>query len=183
MAYDYLDQNIVASQLIQPRDNDSFYNPSTNAHYGYGADGFWYENGVVQPSHPLASWFTEASGPYRAVGYPTGSNSARFPQAGIILLSPVALTILDQSTPTLKAQNLPLWMQFLLQDTYAMANNFDGNLNGWTPSGLAYADGVISIIYTPDSGNQIGGAPPAADSTMVVTIDFSQDNVYLDVAI
>jgi hypothetical protein len=176
-AYDYLDQVIVATALIQPHDDDSFYNPGPpNAHYGYAFDGNWYIAGLKQNSHPQASWFTESPSAYRGDG-------SGFPTAGLILLSPVALTILDQSTPTLDAHQLPLWIQFLLGDMYALANNFDGALNGWTPSGLAYADGVISVIYTPDSGNQVGGSPPSADSTMVVTIDFSQDAIYLDVAI
>lgn len=177
MAYDYIDQNIVATQLIQPHDNDSFYNPGPpNNHTGYAADGFWYQDGVVQPSVPVASWFSESEGAYRGDG-------GHFPNAGLILLSPVALTILDQATPTLDAHALPLWMQFLLGDTLALANNFDGALNGWTPTGLTYADGVISVIYSPDSGNQVGGTPPAAQSTMVVTLDFSQDMVYLDIAL
>jgi hypothetical protein len=186
MSYDYLDQVIVATALIQPSDSDSFYNPTTNAHYGYAYDGNFYLNGVLQVGHSPASWATESPGAYRGDGI-------KFPTAGLILLSPVALTILDQSTPTLIAANLPLWMQFILSDTFMFGNNFDGTLNGWTPSGLAYADGVISVIYTPDTGNQPPitspptsppiTSPPIADTAMVVTIDFVQDLAYLDVAL
>jgi hypothetical protein len=182
MAYDYLNQVIVATALIQPHDDDSFYNPTTNGHFGYAFDGNFYLDGVLQVGHPRASWATETSGPYRGDG-------VSFPTAGLILLSPVALTILDQSTPTLIAANLPLWMQFILSDMYALGNNFDDTLNGWTPSGLSYADGVISVIYNPDSGNitspPITSPPtsPPIDTTMVVTLDFVQDTVYLDVAI
>jgi|SRR5208337_631392 len=177
MGYDYLNQVIVATALIQPHDDDSFYNPTTNFHFGYAADGNFYLNGVWQVGHPQASWATETTGSYRGDG-------ASFPTAGLILLSPVALTILDQSTPTLDATKLPLWMQFLLSDMFALANNFNDALNGWTPSGLAYADGVISVIYTPDSGNQTVTSPPTTiDTTMVVTIDFVQDTAYLDVAL
>jgi hypothetical protein len=184
-AYDYLNQVIVATALIQPYDDDSFYNPVDNSHSGYAADGTLYENGaqIASPA-PIpapfasytASWASETPGPYR-------SATAAFPQAGLILLSPVALTILDQGTPTLDAAQLPLWMQFLLSDFYLLPNNFDGALNGWTPSGLAYADGLISVIYTPDAGNQTGGTPPNANSIMVLTIDFSRDAAYLDVAV
>jgi hypothetical protein len=118
-AYDYLDQVIVATALIQPHDDDSFYNPVSASHYGYAYDGNFYLNGVQQVGHAQASWFTEPAGPYRGDG-------PKFPTAGLVLLSPVALTILDQSQPTLDAHALPLWMQFLFADLYALANNFDG---------------------------------------------------------
>jgi hypothetical protein len=178
--YNFLDQPIVASRLIQPTDDDSFYTPGPNNHYGYACDGNFYLDGVLQAGHPQASWFTESPNAYRGDGAP-------FPTAGLILLSPVALTILDQGTPTLDATKLPLWMLFLLSDFYALGNNFDSGLNGWTPSGLAYADGVISVIYSPDSGNISPASPPITpppiDTAMVVTLDFSQDTVYLDVAL
>ena len=45
-------------------------------------------------------------------------------------------------------------MQFLLQDNNALANNFNGAVQGFLPSGVVYADGIVSVIYTPDSGNQ-----------------------------
>lgn len=189
-AYDYLNQVIVATALTQPFDDDSFYNPTTNSHYGYAYDGNLYINGVqLQSPTPIpapftgytASWANEAANPYRGDGVP-------FPQAGLILLSPVALTILDQGTPTLNAAALPLWMQFLFSDNFALANNFDAQLNGWMPSGLAYADGIISVIYQPDYGNQLivnETSPPetSSDTIMVVNIDFSRDSVYLDVAL
>lgn len=119
----------------------------THANYSLTAD-----TGTVSPS------------PYR------GEQQA-FPNSGLILLSKVAMTLLDQTNRT-----LPLWMQFLLGDNYAMANNFNGLLNGWTPRDLSYSDGVISIIYTPDLGSV------TVTSTMIVSIDFVQDSVYLDVA-
>jgi hypothetical protein len=89
-------------------------------------------------------------------------------------------------------------MLFLLQNTlvdptsasptgFALVDNFNSELNGWSPSGLAYADGVLSAIFTPDYGNK---SLVSSDSTsfnvnsiMVINIDFSQDRVYLDVAV
>lgn len=183
-SYDYLNQPIVATALMQPYNDDSFYNPDTNSHNGYAADGNLYVNGIklvspnpIPPPFPAyqASWTLESASATRGDG-------AVFPTAGLILLSPVALTILDQSTPTLNAASLPLWMQFIFADTYALANNFDGALNGWSPRNLAYADGVISVIYQPDYGNMIV-SPPAVDTIAVVNIDFSRDSVYLDVAL
>lgn len=201
MAYDYINQSIRATCLIEPKDDDSFYNPATLGHSGFAWDGTLYIEGVQQitiaspPTPVYASWATEASGAYRG-------DSSTFPQAGLVLLSRVALTILDETTSALK-----LWMQFLLQSnvldpvssppvvagSYALTDNFNGELNGWLPSGLAYADGVLSVTYSPDAGNRDGvvtsgsGSPPVTnyniDSNMVVNIDFTQDKVYLDVAL
>jgi len=174
---------MVASQLIELKDDDSFYNPSLG-HNGFAWNGLFYTDGVQgvdiigSQSFQYASWFTEAEtpGPYR-------SAQANFPTAGLVLLSKVALTILDEST----YPNLTLWMQFLLADLYLLSNNFTQTNSqpstiGYTPSGLAYADGVISVIYAPDEGaeNILPGTGPA--STMVLSIDFVQDQAYLDVA-
>lgn len=182
-AYDYLDQNIVATALIQAFDNDSFYNPTTTGHNGFAADGTRYTNGVQDAGPVLASWFSEfgsSNDPYR-------DDQAAFPSNGLILLSPVAMTILNESTPVPHANQLRLWMQFLMSDSFMMTNNFNQSLQGFTPSGLAYADGVISVTYTPDSGNQTPTSPPVptdpAQSHMIVSIDFSQDSAYLDVAL
>lgn len=176
-AYDYLDQVIVASALIQPHDNDSFYNPVQNGHSGFAADGLFYQNGVSVLGHSNASWFDEAFGPYRG-------DTPAFPLYGLILLSPVSMVILDAGTPTLNAAQLTLWMQFLMSDLYALANNWNAAINGWTPANLSYADGIVSVTYIPDEGNASGGGPPASvNSKMVVSMDFSQDKVYLDVAV
>lgn len=162
--YDYLDQDIQATTLVQVRDDDSFYNP-TLGHNGFAADGTHYTNGVQDAGPVFASWFTEGAGTYRG-------STAPFPSAGLILLSKVSLVILDGSTRALN-----LWMQFLLADQNAMTDNFSEGSNGWTPSTLSYADGIVSVTYEPDEGNvDITGS-------MVVTFDFTQDSVYLDVAV
>lgn len=201
--YDYLDQNIVATCLIQAYNNDSFYNPTTNSHSGFAYDGAFYINGVRQlagspPSPIYASWYTEFSIPTASGPGPSRNDLAKFPAYGIILLSPVAMTILDGSTPVSQANELKMWMQFALADEYMMTDNYATYLptpsmaiQGFTPSGLSYADGIISIIYTPDAGNQPPalsppGEPQSGDSSqshMVVSIDFSQDLAYLDVAL
>lgn len=162
--YSYLDQEVVASQLIQVRDDDSFYNPSLG-HNGFAFDGTRYTNGVQDAGPIFASWYSEATGPYRG-------DSATFPRFGLILLSKVSMVILDEST-----RDLTLWMQFLMNDANAFTNNFSGGIIGFTPQSLCYADGVISITCVPDEG--------AIDITskMVITFDFSQDRSYLDVAV
>lgn len=163
MSYDYLNQSVMATELILPKDCDSFYNPQTQGHNGYAADGYYYSYGVAQ-NIPQASWFTEPPGDYRG-------NSQPFPSSGLVLLSKAALTILDESTPSLS-----MWAEFLLSDTYALTNNYNSTLQGYTPSSLSYANGKISVTYEPDSG------ATGAKSIMVVTIDFTQDKVYLDVS-
>lgn len=162
--YDYLDQDIQATALIQVRDNDSFYNPLLG-HTGFAADGTRYTAGVQDSGPVFASWYNEAAGLYRGT-------KVTFPNAGLILLSKVSLVILDETT-----RALALWMQFLLNDAYALTNNFSGGSVGFTPHSLCYADGVISVTYLPDEG--------AVDilSKMIVTFDFTQDTVYLDVAV
>lgn len=187
--YDFLDQGIVASHLIQAYNLDSFYNPVLNSHNGFAADGTHYTNGVQDlagspPAPTYASWYLEAAGPFRG-------DSPTFPTFGLILLSPVSLVILDQSTPVPNAQQLTLWMQFLMADDFGLTNNFTdtsgdgtGALQGFTTIGLSYADGIISVIYRPDDGNVDTLSPPVSSNThMVVSVDFSQDSAYLDVAI
>lgn len=148
MAYNFIDQNIVASCLIQGHTDDSFYNPVPNSHNGYAADGNFYAEGVLQSTHAKASWFTEfGTNPFRG-------DQAAFPEFGIALLSPVSLVILDQTKSVAHAEQLPLWMQFLLQDNNALANNFNGAVQGFLPSGVVYADGIVSVTYSPDAGNQ-----------------------------
>jgi hypothetical protein len=186
MAYDFIDQNILASTNIQPLDDDSFYFPVRNQHTGWAFDGKYYQAGVLQPGVQPPSWFTEAFSVFR------GSTQA-FPTYGLVLLSPAALSILDQSTPVKTAPQLPLWMLFVLGDNNALANNFNNSNQGFLPKSVCYADGVISVTYSPDPGNQPDNlvhpiltpppTPPSAQSSMVVSIDFTQDRVYLDVAL
>ena len=120
----------------------------------------------------VASWFTEVPSPYRG-------RSAQFPAYGLVLLGRANLTILDERT-----RALALWMTFLLQDSLLLANNFAlGNpnfpeaLQGFLPRGLAYANGVISVIYSPDPGAE------TITSNLVVNMDFSADTAFLDVAV
>jgi hypothetical protein len=165
--YNYIHQDIVSTALILPLSDDSFYNPTTTGHTGFAHDGSLYSNGAIVPGPIQASWFTEPAGPYRGDGAP-------FPATGLILLSKVALTILDQSNTA-----LPLWMQFILGDNMALANNFSTSnpnfanqlLDGWTPNSLAYADGIISVTYVPDAGAyQIDGisTPPVITGPFAV---------------
>jgi hypothetical protein len=248
MPYDFIDQNIVATCLIQPHDNDSFYNPTPTKHTGFAFNGFHYtlgvQDGMASPwvangGNLQATWWTEAQS-----GNPFRGDQQDFPTYGLVLLSTVSMVILDQSIPVAEATALPLWMQFLLGDTNALANDFNGAIQGFTPSSVCYADGIISVTYYPDSGNQatyvfpawdpaisysagtivtynglrymavefgmppappVAGIPPAFNlnfwdaeitqpypapyptigvtSHMVVSIDFANDLVYLDVAV
>jgi hypothetical protein len=156
--YDYIDQNILATTLIQPHDDDSFYNPVRNLHTGFAFDGNHYTLGVVDgPTSPWvtnggnlqATWWSEAQ-----FGNPYRGDQQNFPTYGLVLLSPVSLVILDQAIPVAVATALPLWMQFLLADNNALGNNFNGSIQGFTPSSVCYADGIISVTCVPDAGNQ-----------------------------
>src|SRR5208282_2643054 len=131
--YSYLTQSIQSTCLIEPKDIDSFYNPIVQNHTGFAWDGTLYSAGVQQPGPIYASWYTEGQSVYRG-------KLQTFPQDGLILLSKVALTVLDASTAALS-----LWMQFLLQDHYALSDNWNNTLNGWVPSSVIYADGVVSV--------------------------------------
>jgi hypothetical protein len=204
-SYDYIHQDIVATALILPTENDSFYNPVANLHTGFAFDGRLYRAGVPiasgsPPTYTHATWWTE----YTSLPNPYRGDQANFPATGLLLLSPVSLTILDQSN-----QALPMWMQFLLCDSFMFANDFStGNsnypnplLNGWNPSGVTYADGIVSVIYTPDIGAysvdaEAAGSPPSlvgpftiqpgavgSGPNMVLSIDFSHDWAYLDVPV
>jgi hypothetical protein len=173
MPYDFINQNIVASCLIQPHDDDSFYNPVRNLHTGFAFDGNHYTLGVqdgpasvwvANGGNLRATWWSEAQS-----GNPYRGDQQNFPTYGIVLLSPVSLAILDQSTPVSVATALPLWMQFLLGDTNALANDFNGAIQGFLPSGVCYADGIISVTYSPDSGNQASYTYPAWDAATAYT--------------
>lgn len=192
MTYDVIDQNIVSSCLIQGHTDDSFYFPSPNQHTGYAFDGVFYSLGSPVLGHQKASWFTEFNSNPVFRG-----NQAAFPMFGLVLLSPVALSIFNQGQVVTRASDLPLWMLFVLGDNNALTNNFNASIQGFTPKSVCYADGVISVTYTPDSGNQPDGfthpvLPPPfpasypvvpIQSHMVVNIDFVRDFVYLDVAV
>jgi hypothetical protein len=202
MSYNFIDQNIVSSCLIQAHTDDSFYNPIPNQHTGFAFDGNHYTLGVqdsiaspwvASGGNLQATWWTEAQS-----GNPYRGDQQNFPTYGLVLLSPVSLVILDQSVPVSVATALPLWMQFILSDNTMLANDFDGAVQGFSPSSVCYADGIISVTYTPDPGNQPGYSQsqhpiltpyPApypvvgVDSNMVVSVDFGQDSAYLDVAV
>ncbi len=166
-AYDFINQPIQASLLITVKDDDPFFNPGPLAITGFAADGFYYDGGVRTMTQ--ASWFTEGEGPYR------GPLQA-FPAAALVLLSQVSLTILDVSNAVQTSALLPLWMQALLGDSLALTNNFEDSLVGFTPSGLTYAAGILTVTYIPDAGSEI-------QSTMSVNFDFTQDSIYLYVAV
>lgn len=148
----------VSSCLISPRDNDPFFNPVSMGHTGFAANGMMYNTGVPHPV--VASWFSEEPSSTR------GSNPT-FPSIGLALLSKTDFTIYDESD-----RHLPLWMRFVLADNFLLTNNFDG-LHGFTPSEVSYAQGVISLLFTPDPGLVL-------QTNLVITIDFSRDTAAIE---
>lgn len=178
--YDFINQPMLATALIQALDSDSFFFPEDNLHNGFAFNGSHYTNGVQDISPPqIASWFSEGAGPYRGTG-------GAFPSQALLLLGRACLAILDES-----ARALPLWMTFLigngllLTDNFALDNsNYPLNIQGFLPAGLAYANGIISVVYSPDPGAEDIGVASAwgTASHMVVNIDFTRDIAYLDIA-
>lgn len=160
MAYDYLNQAIQSSLLIVPKDDDPFYNPVSLGHTGFAFDGTLYDGGVQVGGPVYASWYSEAPGAFRG-------NLPAFPLAALVLLSRVALTVVDETQ-----FSLPLWMQFVLADNYGLSNNFNTQLVGWTPQSLTYGGGIIAVGYQPDAGSQ-------NQNTLSVNVDFVQDSIYL----
>jgi hypothetical protein len=161
-SYDYLDQSLSASLLILPYDNDGFFSPGIGL-TGFAFDGTHYTNGIQDAGPVFASWYVEAPGPYR-------STTKAFPSQAIVILSQVALTIMDGTI-----NFPPLWMQFILQDSAGLANNFSNQLIGFTPKFLTYSNGVLSVIAPPDAGSTI-------QSNMILTFDFVADQIFLYVA-
>ena len=178
--YAFLTQNIIASCLIQVASNDSFFNPETLLHTGFAFDGTHYTQGVqdtqVISESPYdvgpiyASWYTESQqasfdsrfrGPLQT-----------FPTAGLVLLSPIAMSIYVATQ-----QPLTLWMGFLFGDGYALGDNYNLELAvGFAPSSVQYSNGVVMVTLTPDAGS-------ANQSIVAINIDFASDSVYLDTAL
>jgi len=165
--YNFLGQSILASCLIQIRDDDSFFNPVALQHTGFAYDGNYYAAGVPgfvgSPPVSQASWFLEGVSTFRGATGP-------FPTAGLVLLSPAALSIFEDSSVP-----LTLWMGFLLGDGLALSDNYTYGATtvGYTPSAVQYANGIVTVTMTPDPGS-------SNQSILAVNIDFIQDTAYLD---
>jgi hypothetical protein len=155
--YNFINQNVLTTKAINARNNDPFFHPESLGLTGFAYDGFYYNLGV--PSSTQASWFTEGPGLFRGT-------SSEFPQSSVVILSDVALNIVSQT------QTLDLWMTFLIQNNYALPNNYSYTSQGFKPASLEYASGRIVVNYNPDPGSQ-------SPSAMSVTLDFVNDSSYL----
>lgn len=162
MAYDYLNQPVITSQLCFQRDAESFFHPVELGHTGYAFDGYSYSSGTKGTT--TASWFSEPQGATRGP-------LQEFPAQALVLVSRASITILDATTEALN-----LWMLFYFADQNAYANNSQTAVAGYVASSVTWANGLLSIVMTPDAGS----TPQAA---VVLTIDFVQDTVYLDTSI
>ena len=159
--YAMLIQPATASTLIWQKSNDSFFNPVGLNHTGFAADGFWYSGGTQNPNR-VASWFSEAPSTTRM--------GTAFPPQALVLLSRASLTLFDQSEAALN-----MWMVFYFADDLGLTDNFEAQTIGSLPTGLTWANGVLSVIYTPDAGSPNQNA-------IALTIDFTQDDIYLEIA-
>jgi hypothetical protein len=115
---------------------------------GYGADGYWYTDGDLDPSHtPFeASWAAEVAGPHRGA-------SATFPDNILCVTTEEEFCILD-------ARTLEVWMRFLTGGSLGTALGQDG----WSALvvDFDFLDGIF-VLGTPRG---------------VVCFSFVRDRVY-----
>ena len=160
MAYGFMTQAVLSSVLCFQRDADSFFSPETLQHTGFAFDGSYYVNGVATPGR-IASWYSEQEsitrGPLQT-----------FPTQALVLVDRASLSILDASTA-----DLTLWMIFYLADGRAFTNNIQGGPEGYLPGSVSWSNGLLSVVFQPDPGS-------TAQAPVVITIDFTQDQVYAD---
>jgi len=136
-------------QLVKAYDTGSSRFRRPDRHYsGYGADGFWYTDGELDPGHPRpeASWALEAAGPHRG-------DAASFPRRIIVVATREELCIIN-------ASNYEVWMRFLAGGSLGTAL---GPV-GWTSTvqDFDFIDGIL-VLGTPRG---------------VLTLDFGFDVVY-----
>jgi hypothetical protein len=158
MAYDYLDQPVLSSLIIQKQEMDSFFSPALLGHSGFSADGLYYVNGIVNPQLQ-ASWYTETAGTER-------SSAQAFPDRTLVIASRASLALLSAVT-------MELWMLFYLGDDKALRYNPTGVQLSYTPSGLSWANGLLTLNLTADAGD-------STQAPYALTIDFTRDQVYAD---
>jgi hypothetical protein len=166
LAYDYINQSVLTSLHIAPKDDDAFFNPQRLTHNGFAWDGYKYVNGVKDLS-TRPSWATEGGSDTRGI-------LETFPTDAVVLVSAASVAILDATTTSLR-----LWMLFYTVDSYAIPVNpiagqtVDGGIASFTPKSANWANGVLSIVMEADPGST---AMPVA----VITIDFTTDTVFAE---
>jgi hypothetical protein len=205
MAYDYIDQSILASTVITAKNNDGFFLPTQLLHNGYAADGNLYINGVLQTTSTSQGWGDGGygDGAYGGVdggGLPSiaswaleppstfRSSIITFPTNALLLVSEAALTIIDQSQGS-----LDMWMIFLLADALAFTNNFgqtggdafgdggfgDVGFGGAENNGwLPFSIQYSSGVITVCCSPDVGSQ--SSTKMMAVNLDFTQDKAYVD---
>lgn len=157
------DSHIHASCAIRYDATDTFFNPgfrpTKGGLTGFGWDGFFYFNGVMQGRQ--ATWFTEAT-----PGDNFRSTRGAFPQRGIVLVTDLGLSIFDES-----ANSLDVWMVFERGATLAMLETVVSIPSNFVPKELKYNNGVIMLTYSGDNFPDV-----------YLYLDFCQDTAYVDLA-
>lgn len=161
VAYNYIEQSVIASLSIAEKDDDSFYSPVLLSHTGFAADGYFYNQGVVNLTQQ-ASWFTEPVSGQRGP-------AAAFPSNVLVILSQASMSMLATVN-----EQIILWMLFYYLDQGALPNNFTTSTASFTPQSLAWGNGRLSLVSAADPGSSFNG--PYA----VLTLDFVTDQAYID---
>ncbi len=160
MAYNYLNQAVLASTLCLERDADSFFRPVALNHTGFAADGQFYNAGVVSGSQ-VASWNAE---PQSATRGPLPT----FPTQALVIVNRASVAILDATT-----DEIALWMLFYCADDNAHTDNAQKGPDGYIPTAVTWANGRLSITLSPDAGSTL-------QMVQVTTFDFVADAVYIE---
>lgn len=157
---------VHCSCVAVPTETDLFFHPTYGGGLtGYAANGSHYTKGV-ENSLKKASWWNEATG--------GGDQTTRgalqpFPSASLILVTGGSISILNP------ADNLSMWMIFKKKEGNVYSDTYNlGNGTAFTPVGVNYDSGVISVSMEPQIGSTFG-------DKVTLCIDFANDFVFLDI--
>jgi hypothetical protein len=142
----------------------TFYSP--DAYYeGYAFNGNYYSSGSVVPGHARASWATESRSAHRGV-----ANS--MPKRFFALLTDRELSVID-------AEDLTLFMRFLVQDALPIGPEVPGIFLEWVPdesfSNLGTALGVYGMTFS--AVRWANGRLVVASNNGLRVFDFKADSI------
>jgi hypothetical protein len=139
--------NDIQAMCFWNADQDVFANPDKE-YTGYGADGFWYEDGELDPAAPSAPTPGQFKAPWAIEGEGSATVNRgtldRFPDRIFVVATRKEVAIFD-------ADSLDVWMRFEIGVTPATAGKGKafGNAD-IVIRDIAYANGVILAATNKD---------------------------------